>query len=794
MLWNLIKVALRSIRKEWGYSMIIVLGLTIGIVSSLFLLLYVFDDISYDRFFRNKDRMVRVISHIKETDDEFTWSVAQVPFAQQVKQDYPEVEEVVRMNPEGRIFLTYNQVSQYEEDLYYADSTFFKVFSYDLLQGDPQKALTRPGTIVLTKSLAAKFFGEEDPFGKTLKDGRGRTYEVTGLMKDIPRNTHIRFSGLISRSSLPPDNQIGSWGNFGWYTYLLLTPSTDYRAFQDKMKEMYDKYMGPIFKQYNISIEYLLEPVTDIYLKSEARGNPGPKGSITFVYVFSVVAFFMLLIASINYMNLATARSARRSREVGLRKVVGSGRGTLILQFLSESIVLTLIALLLSVAIIIVLMPSFNQIANKFFDLHTLLNYKVLLTLLGMLVFVGIIGGSYPSLYLSRFSPTVVFKNELGAGSSNFLVRKILVVFQFAISLALIVVTWIIYNQLSYMKKMDVGFDKENVVILELENRQMMRQYPVLRDALINYPGIMNVSSSSNRIGDGTGKILLQVETADGGMEEKGINLYPVDYDFIKTMGIQIIEGRDFSRDFPADSNYGVIINETMAKRFNWDKPIGKKISQIGNDSLPAHVVGVMKDFKQLGLYSPMETLMLILRTNGYYCNIKIDGKKVEETLRFIESKWKEIFPDRTFEYKFLADHYNEQFQTDERRGTIFTWFSVLIIVIACLGLFGLASFTMEQRTKEVGVRKVLGASVGTIVSHFLKQFILLVVISMVFAFPAAWFYIRHWLQDYPYPTAISAWLFLGTAVLAIVITVATVSYSTVKAGLRNPADSLRTE
>jgi putative ABC transport system permease protein len=795
MFKNVIKVAIRKITKEFGYTFIIVLGLTIGIVSSLFLLLYVFDDLSYDQYHEKKDRIVRVISHITETDDEFTWGVAQIPFAHQAREDYPEIEEFARIYPFGRQLFIYDDVKLYDEDVHYADSSVFSIFSYDLMKGDPTTVLTRPNTMVVTESFANKYFGGEDPFGKTIEVGNGQSFEITGVMKDVPHNSHITFSALVSRTTLPADDEIGSWGNFGVYTYLLLAEGTDYMVLQDKMKEMYDKYMAEIFRQYDISIEYILEPLTDIYLKSDARGGTGRSGDIKYVYIFSIVAFFMLLIAIINYMNLATSRSTNRAKEVGLRKVVGSQRGSLILQFLSESVILTLIALIFSIVIIILLLPSFNQITGKLFDVNYLINTQIILTLLVIIIFVGIVGGSYPSFYLSRFNPVSVFKQEIGAGKSNFLIRKFLVVLQFAISLALIVNTWVIFKQLSYMKNKELGFDPDNVVIIELENQQMMRQYPVFRNALLESPDIINVSSSNGKIGQGTSKILMNVETSEG-MQERGVNLYPVDYDFVETMGIEIIQGRDFSREFISDTTTGVIVNETMAKRFNWDDPLGKKLSFTGGtqDAEPYRVVGVMKDFYQLGLYSPIETLMFLLRENGYYANIKIKDQNIQETLQFIESKWSEVFPERPFHYTFLEDDYAQQFKADEKRGVIFTYFSILIILIASLGIFGLASFTVDQRTKEVGVRKVLGASVERIVLMINWEFLILILISMIPAFVGAYYYMKSWLQDYAYPVKIDPWMFIGTGLLAIIITLITVSYSTIRAGRINPADALRLE
>ena len=791
MLRNLLITAFRNIRKQAGYSLIIVLGLTLGITSSLFLLLFVFDDLSYDRFHEKRERIYRVVSHINETDDEFTWAVAQMPFAPQVKQDYPEVEEVVRIFNTGRLLLKYNELSKYEEEVFYADSTVFDIFTYTLVSGNPKAVLTRPNTMVVSRSLAKKYFGAEDPVGKVLTDGTGRTFEVTGLMEDAPRNSHLRFSGLISRTTLPME--MGSWGNFGVSTYLLLNEGTDYKEFQEKLKDLNQKHVASIFDQFGITIEYILQPLTYIYLRSETQGEESGSGDIQYVYIFSIVAFFMLLIASINYMNLSTARSSRRSREVGLRKVVGSGRGTLIFQFLTESVVMTLIAIVFSVLLIILLLPYFNQLTGKFFEASSLLHVHFLLKMAGILIFVGILGGSYPAFYLSRFSPMAVFRQEVGAGRTSFLVRKALVVLQFAVSLVLIISTWVVYNQLGFLKNRDLGLRPENVVIVELENRQMMQQYPVVREALLKLPGISAVSSSNVKIGRGSGKLLLQVETPEG-MVERGVNLAAVDYDFVESMGIEIIEGRGFSREFMADTTTGVLINETMARRFNWDEPLGKKVAVAGSDQEPARVVGVMKDFYQTGLYNPIETLMFMLRPNGYFLNVKIDGSIRQEALKNIETAWNSIFSDRPFEYTFLTDDFNEQFDADEKRGLIFTLFSILIVVSASVGLLGLASFTVEQRTKEIGISKVMGADMLVIMRLISREYLILILVSILVGCPVAWYFMNDWLQNYAYPVNLSPWIFAGTALLAILITYLTVGYSTIKASLINPADALRTE
>jgi putative ABC transport system permease protein len=790
MFKNIIKVILRNIRKEFGYTLIIVLSLTIGIVSSLFLLMYVFDDLSYDQFHKNKDRIVRVLSHITESDDEFTWYSTQRPFGPQAKEDYPEIEEYVRLIPVwGELFID-KDARQNSEDVAYTDSSFFKVFSFELIRGNPLTVLARPNTMVVTESFARKFFGDEDPYGQSIHTASGKSFEITGIMKDVPHNSHLTFSALISKPRETWEDNPVLWGNFSIITYLLLAEGTDRMVLQEKMKEMYDKYMAASLKESNWHVENILEPLTDIYLKSDVGSDRS--GDIKYVYIFSIVAFFMLLIASINYMNLATSRSTYRAKEVGLRKVAGSNRRTLILQFLAESVFLTLIALIISIVIIIILLPSYNQITGKLFEINYLFTPQVILTLIAFIVFIGLIGGSYPAFYLSGFNPVSVIKQETIAGKSNFIIRKILVVLQFAISIALIINTWVIYKQLDFLKNKELGFDPHNIVVIELENREVQRQYPVIRDALTQNPNIINISTADNTPGHGVLKYIFAVETTEG-MQEKGINTYGVDCDYIETMGIEIVEGRNFSKEFLTDTSVAVIINEAAAKRFNWDEPLDKIITNKWSEK-PFRVVGVMKDFYQEGLYNPIEPLMFILMENGYYVHIKLEDNNIKETLQNIESKWAELFPGSPFQYTFLEDNYMQQFKTDERKGEIFTYFSILIIIIACLGIFGLAAFTVEQKTREIGIRKVLGASIGKIVLLISSEFLILVGISMIFAFIGAYFYMKSWLQDYVYPTELNVWIFIITGLLAIFVTLISTILSAIRAGLTNPAEALRLE
>jgi len=789
MLKNLIKTAVRHIIKHFGYSILNILGLTLGITSALFLIIYVSDEVSYDRYNVKADRIYRVSSNIKEPDDQFIWTVAQIPFGPQVVQDYPEVQSFVRFINMPRSLFKYEDKEFNEERFYFVDSTLFDIFTYKVLKGEVKSALLEPKKIILTEKIANKYFGKEDPIGKTLKTGTD-SYEVTGVIEDVPTNSHFRFDGVASRNNLP--KQLGSWGNFGVFTYLLFPEHFDVKTFETKMQGMYDRYMKPIFGGMHITITYILEPITRIHLYSTKSGEPEPTGSITYVYIFGIVAIFLVLIAAMNYMNLATARSTRRAREVGLRKVVGSRRSPLIFQFLSESMVFTLISLLISIILIIVLLPKFNELAGKSFTLHILYTPVVLLSLLAVVIIVGIFGGSYPAFFLSRFSPVTVLKGVITQGSAGSLFRKILVIIQFTVSVVMIICTLIVFRQLNYLKTMDQGFDQKNVVGLEL-NGPMIRKYPVLKQSLRDNPNIKYVTSTNSPVGEGSGKLIFQVET-DQGMAQKGINFVIVDHDFVETMGIKMVSGRDFQQDMPSDTLTAVVVNETFVRRMGWKEPIGKKVEAGNANQLRGRVIGVMKDYHQTGMYNNIESLLLAYRPLNNVIYIKLSGNETKATLAFIESKWKDIFPDQPFAYTYLAERFNRQFEADEKRGLIFTIFTILAILIACLGLFGLASYMVEQRTKEIGIRKVFGANEKTILGLISKDFLLLVSIGIIIAVPVAYYFMSKWLENYVYRMKIGIPLLITAALLTIVITFITISYKAYQAAVMNPAQALKTE
>ena len=790
MLKSILKTAIRNILKHLGYSILNILGLTLGITSALFLIIYVSNELSYDRYHAKADRIYRVSSKITEPDDQFTWIFAQIPFGPQVVADYPEVKSFVRFFPFNRAFFKYGEKEFNEERFFYADSTLFDIFSYKVLKGEVKSALTDPKKIILTEKTAARYFGKSDPIGKVLVSG-SNTYEVTGVIENVPSNSHFRFDAIASRNNLP--KQFGNWGNFGVFTYLLFPEGTDVKAFEKKMQGMYDRYMKTIFEAMKIKIEYKLEPLTRIHLYSTNANEPEPTGSITYVYIFGIAAIFLVLIAAMNYMNLATARSTRRAREVGLRKVVGSRRGPLIIQFLAESVIFTLIALVISLVLVIVLLPQFNMLSGRSFDLSIILSPVVILSFIGIIIIVGIFGGSYPAFFLSRFSPLTVLKGEITQGSAGSIFRKVLVVIQFTVSVMMIISTLIVYKQLNYMKTMDQGFDQKNVLALLLNNQTMIRKYPVLKEALLENPDIKFVTSTNTPVGEGSSKVIFSVET-DQGMTRKGVNFAVVDHDFVETLKISMAEGRDFQKDMPSDTLRSVVVNETFVKRMGWKEPIGKRVELGDSNTIRAKVIGVMKDYHQTGMYNGVESLLLLYRPNNNVIYIKLDGKNTRSVLSFIESKWRDIFPDQPFAYTFLSERFNRQFEADEKRGLIFTMFTLLAILIACLGLFGLASYMVEQRTKEIGIRKVFGASEGIILRLISRDFLILVSIGIVIAIPVAYYLMNSWLKNYAYRTNIGIPLLLLAALVTILITFITISFKAYQASVMNPANSVKTE
>jgi len=793
MFRNLINVAFRNFWRDKGYSLLNILGLTIGITFSLLLIFYIIDELSFDRFHKKADRIYRVVSYIDEPTNKMKWAFTQFPLGPQLQKDYPEIEQSVRFVGGDRIMYQNGDLRFYEEKIYFADSTVFDVFTYDFLEGNGKTALMEPNTMVLTKSLADKYFGKgKQAVGQSLRNNRGDVYKITAVIKDHPKNAHFIFNGLISRSSLPRDFA-NNWGGFGFFTYVLLKPNVNVAAFEKKLLPMYDKYMASIFAQYNIKIKYGLMPITDIHLKSDFTGEPEELGSMSYIYIFSSVALFLLLIACINYMNMTTARSARRAKEIGIRKVTGSNRAQLVFQFLIESVLMTLVSLLLSLAFAYFMLPLFNSLSGKSISFDSLLRPEMILVLFGIMLFVGFVGGSYPAFYLSRFNPLGVLKGSLSKGSSNVTLRRILVVTQFSISMIMLICTWVVYGQLKYLRTKDLGFDKEQVISMNVDGDNKVRQkITALRNELKSNPNVQKISTASTIPGGGMSFNLFTVESKNG-FVDKGVDTYNVDEDYFKTMNIPIVKGRNFT---PSDTVKSIMVNESMVKEFAWgENPLGKRVKWPGDTSGNfVEVVGVVKDFHQKSLYNPIAPLLFFYGSNNNNIQIKLSASNIPATLTFIENAWKKIFPELSFSYKFLDQDFDSQYVADKKRGKLFTVFSLITIIITCLGLLGLIAFTTQQRQKEISIRKVMGAGVPQIITLVARNFVWLVGLSCLIAFPVAWYFMHKWLNIFPYNSGMNYSIFFLSALAVLVITLLTVGFHTIKVAISNPVKSLRTE
>jgi putative ABC transport system permease protein len=796
MIKNLIKIALRNLQKDKSYSLLNILGLTIGITCSLFLIFYVMDELGYDRYHKNAQQIYRVGANVNEPEKAMQWANTQFLLAPALKTGYPEIEQAVRLVAEDKVMYKKGTDKFYENKIFYADSNYFEIFTADFLAGTAAGALINPNSIVLTQTLAQKYYGNnERALGQVFENNRGDKYTVTAIVKDVPENSHLIYNALISMNTLPRDFA-NFWGQFGnFFTYVKLNPNVTASAVEKKMLSMYDKYMAEIFTKFNVKINYSLQPLTAIHLHSARENEPEELGSMSYIYIFSIVAFFMLVIASINYMNLTTARSARRAKEIGIRKVVGSLKSQLVWQFLTESVTTTLFSLVLSVAAFVLLLPFFNSIAGKLLTVNNLLQPVTLYVLLGILFFVGLLGGSYPAFYLTKFNPLAVLKGSLAKASSNILLRRVLVVTQFTISIVMLICTWVVYDQLHFMSKKDLGFNQQQVLSLRTDpGSTAPGKMKILKNEIVNLPGIISTSVSETTPGDGATFNLYAVET-NTGFVDKGIDVYSIDEDYIKTLGMKIATGRNFASDNPADTINSVIVNEAMVKTFAWANAIGKKIKRPGDTSgRYLEVVGVVKDFHQKSLYNPLAPLMLLYNPNSFQLQAKISATDIASTIAAVEKKWKTVFADIPFQYDFLDKRFQSQYVADEKRAKIFTTFSVLTILISCLGLLGLVAFTTQQRKKEISIRKIMGAEVANIIPMIAKNFILLVFISCLIAFPVAYFFMNRWLQVFPYKTDLKTSTFLLSALVVMAITLLTVSFHSVKAAITNPVKNLSAE
>lgn len=793
MIKNLFLIAIRNFRKDKWYNLLNILGLTIGISFSLFLIFYIRDELNFDRYNKKADRIYRIVSYIQEKDKNTNWTITQFPLGPTVAKDFPEVEEAVRFAPRERTLFKNGESNYYETKLYYVDSNVFKVFTVKFLEGNAAVALNQPNSIVISKSLAVKYFGRNTPaLGKTLKTVYD-LYKVTGVMEDVPQNSHLRYDMLISMSSLK-NNGGQNWGNFNYFTYVLLKPGARADGLSKKLEQVYHKNVEPLFSQFNIKMEYGVQPITEIHLHSKLEREPEELGSMSYIWIFSAVAFFMLLIACINYMNLTTARSARRAKEIGIRKVTGSSRRQLILQFLCESVLTAFIAVLLSIILVILLLPVFNALSGKAFTVQTLLQPFNLFLLLAICLFTGLAGGSYPAFYLSGFKPVSVLKGSLSKASGNANLRRTLVVLQFSISMIMLICTWIVYTQLSFLRKKDLGFDKNQVMTVTVNTGEDERgKIASMDNEFRSVPGVKTVGTGNCYPGSANINLNLFTVQTKNGYVDKAIESYGVDENYLGALDIKIVKGRNFSG--LADTLHSILVNEAMVKHFGWDEAIGKRVKFPGDTSGNyVEVIGVCRDFNQNSLYNPITPLVLFYGANGNVIQLKLSPANINESITKVGSIWKKYFPQLPFEYKFLDEDLNSQYAADQKRGKIFAALSILTIFITALGLLGLTAFTTQQKQKEISIRRVMGASITQIVTLTTRNYLWLALIAAAVAFPVAWYFMHNWLKVFTYSAGISFMPFIVSAFAIVLTAILTATYYSAKAALVKPANNLRTE
>jgi putative ABC transport system permease protein len=760
----------------------------------LFLIFYIKDELNYDRQNKNADRIYRVNTYVHEKDKNTDIAITQLPLGPQMKKDYPEVEEMVRLNGRERTLFKNGENSFYETKVYYADSTLFKVFTVKFVEGNATTALGAPFDIVISKSLAKKYFGNVSAIGKTLRTVYD-VYKVTGVFEDVPKNSHIRYDMLISMSTLLRNNQgQDNWGSFNNFTYLLLKPGADPKELNKKLADVYKKYVDPIFKQFNITMRYDLQNITAIHLHSNLQFEPEELGSMSYIWIFSAVAFFMLLIACINYMNLTTARSARRAKEIGIRKVTGSSKRQLVTQFLGESLFTSFVAVLLSVLLVLLLLSTFNSLSGKTFTVANVLQSSNIMLLLGIVLFTGLVGGSYPAFYLSGFKPVGILKGALSKASGNINLRRTLVVVQFSISMIMLICTWVVYSQLSYVRKKDLGFNKDQVMTVTINTGEDERsKIFAMNNDFRDLPGVQSVGAANSYPGSPNINLNLFSVQTNTGYVDKAIESYNIDEHYMDALGIKLVKGRNFSG--PPDTSHSILVNEALVKHFGWDEAIGKRMKFPGDTSNNyLEVVGVFHDFNQKSLYNPIAPLILFYYPNGNVIQLKMNTSNMKSSIGKIESTWKKYFPQLPFEYKFLDENFDSQYAADQKRGKIFAAFSILTIIITCLGLLGLTAFTTQQRQKEISIRRVLGASTTEVVTLITKNYLWLALIAAVIAFPVAWYFMNKWLQIFPYNAGLSVLPFAMSALVILVTAIGTASFHSARAALSKPAKNLRTE
>ena len=786
MIVNYLKIAFRNMKRQKGHSFINIAGLAIGMAICILIFLWVQDELNFDRFHENAENICRV--NMNDQNYGVVWPIVSIPVGPALKQEFPEVIDSVRVNDFSG--LVTREEKKFDEIGAYVDPSFFEIFSFPFVKGDSKTALSAPSAIVISQEMAHKFFGTEDPLGKNLKLNNTLDLTVTGVIKDMPQNSHIHFDFLLPFEIFEKrDREPTHWGRFQIYTYVMLQDDSPFKEFENKI--------AGLLQEHNVGEgpKLALEPLTRIHLYGVDGG-----GDMRYVYVFSIIAVFILVIACINFMNLTTARSSTRAKEVGMRKVTGAQRADLIKQFMGESVLFSLIALALATVLVILILPAFNILANKQLALNPQGNWNSILRFVGIALFTGLMAGSYPALFLSSFKPVNILTGSLTqktGRTKKTVFRKALVVIQFSISVFLIISTFVIFKQLHFIRNRNLGYQKEHIVTIPLRGNAA-QQYEAFKSELLRDSRISHVAATSEMpVLIGYVHIGYDWEGKDPEIKAR-MNELLVDHDFIETMNMTVVQGRGFSKDYATDASEACIINEAAVKDMDIESPVGKRFSAPAHEGMRDYtIIGVVKDFHFRPLHDEIDPLVMFIapeKFNFFCIRIRSDITDLPGTLGYIESVWNKFTPDFPFKYNFLDSTFNKLYRSEQKTGSVFGYFTFLAVFISCLGLFGLASQVTEMRTKEIGIRKVFGASVSGITVLLSKDFLKWVFVANVIAWPTAYFAMNKWLQNFAYRTSFGIEIFILSGILAFVIALITVSFQSIKAAVANPIDSLRYE
>jgi len=801
MLKNYIKVAFRNILKKKYYSFLNLLGLSIGITAGILIIIYVQDELSYDQFHPEVEHKYVIGLNGKIGNQEVRGIFTPPPLAGAIVDEFPDIISSTRTSQAGEIVLRHENRAFTEKKVFFADSNFYDFFGYRLLRGDPKTVLDSPNKAVLSESAANKYFGSQDPIGQTLIVGNEKTsYEVTGITADPPHNSHFQFDILLSFSSIEYSRST-QWLSNSLNTYIELHPDADPSGLEAKFSDLIQKYVGPEIQQFlGVTLEQMKEaggkygyfavPILDLHLNApNVQTSFEPPGDMTYVYIFSAIGIFLIIIACVNFMNLSTASAAGRAKEVGLRKTLGSERSSMMLQFLIESTLYVVLATILSFLLLYLILPWFNQLSGKELTLQIFTQTWFIFTLIGLILGIGLLAGSYPAFYLTSFNPVEVLKGKISRGARSGGFRRTLVVGQFFISISLIACTILVNQQLQFMQNKNLGINKENSLVLTNTSR-LDNNREAFREELLSDSRIIAASYSNFTIPGTNNVTVFKRSDRDN---DYIMAMYYADYEHREALGFEMAEGRFFSRDFPTDSS-AIVINEAAVEEMGFEDPIGREIIYPGNDNAVYKVIGVMEDFNFESLRNEIMPLAILLTETANEMIVRFQSEDPREAVTMIESTWNAYSAGEPVDYTFLDQDFDQLFRQEQRLGRVFTAFTIIAIFIACLGLLGLSAYMAEQRTQEIGIRKVLGASVSNILRLLSAEFLKLVGIAFLLAVPIAWYFIHNWLQNFAYRIEVGPAVFVLTAAATAVIVLITISWQTIRAALMKPVESIRTE